>query len=198
MAKYHIFKHLHTVNKHRWHVFINCCHCGIPFRGLVHDLSKYSIREFYTSAKYYRGIESPLFKERQNNGMYSEVAVHHCNRNKHHYEYWIDFYKGDIVLKQMPYKYAVEYCCDVISASFVYNGKKNFKRELPLEYFLRIEPGTLMHSATKEFVKEILIRYKDTRFKNIKKKHTKKLYKEISDKYPKTEYIKVLGNSGLV
>ena len=37
-----IFKHLHTVNKHKWLVFKFACKVGIPWRGLVHDLSKYS------------------------------------------------------------------------------------------------------------------------------------------------------------
>ena len=40
--KSHFFKHLHIVNKHRWEVFKLSCRVGIPFRGLVHDLSKYS------------------------------------------------------------------------------------------------------------------------------------------------------------
>ena len=33
------FKHLHTVNKHRFKVFILCCKAGQPWRGLLHDLS---------------------------------------------------------------------------------------------------------------------------------------------------------------
>ena len=40
------FKHLHTVNVHRFKVFCLCCRAGIPFRGLVHDLSKYSFEVY--------------------------------------------------------------------------------------------------------------------------------------------------------
>ena len=40
------FGHLNTVNKHRFLVFKYCVKAGIPFRGLVHDLSKYSLLEF--------------------------------------------------------------------------------------------------------------------------------------------------------
>ena len=36
------FKHLHTVNKHRFKVFCLCIKAGQPWRGFVHDLSKYS------------------------------------------------------------------------------------------------------------------------------------------------------------
>ena len=53
--KYHFLKHFHTVNKHRFLVFINACKVGIPFLGLKHDLSKYFPKEFINSAKYYNG-----------------------------------------------------------------------------------------------------------------------------------------------
>ncbi len=48
-------KHFNLVNKHRWEVFKLCCKAGIPYRGLVHDLSKYSPTEFWESAKYFDG-----------------------------------------------------------------------------------------------------------------------------------------------
>ena len=94
--KYHILKHLHTINKHRFHVFINCCRCGIPFRGLVHDLSKYSPTEFFISAKNYSGIRSPIANERKEEFGYSSAFIHHTRKNKHHYEYWVDVTTGDI------------------------------------------------------------------------------------------------------
>ena len=37
--------HFNLVNKHRYKVFKLCVKAGIPFRGLVHDLSKYSNRK---------------------------------------------------------------------------------------------------------------------------------------------------------
>ena len=38
----YVLKHLHVINTHKWEVFKLCVKVGIPFRGLVHDLSKYS------------------------------------------------------------------------------------------------------------------------------------------------------------
>lgn len=35
-----IVLHFNLINKHRWKVFKLCIKAGIPFRGLVHDLSK--------------------------------------------------------------------------------------------------------------------------------------------------------------
>ena len=39
-----IFRHLHTINKHRFLVFKLSIKAGIPLQGLVHDLSKYGFR----------------------------------------------------------------------------------------------------------------------------------------------------------
>lgn len=186
--KYHIFKHLHTVDKHRFLVFINCIRCGIPWRGLVHDLSKYSPIEFFISARNYSGVKSPIANERDEEFGYSKVFIHHTRRNKHHYEYWVDVTKGDIVLIPMPYKYALESCCDMISASKVYNGK-NFSKDKPLEFFSKAKERSMMHSATKEFITSVLTRYKETGFKNIKKKDTKKLYRESLENKNPTETI---------
>ena len=55
-----IVLHFNLVNKHRFKVFKLCVKAGIPYRGLVHDLSKYLPVEFFESAKYYRGDESPI------------------------------------------------------------------------------------------------------------------------------------------
>ena len=38
------FKHLHTVNKHKFYVFRLSLKAGIPMRGLLHDLSKDFLR----------------------------------------------------------------------------------------------------------------------------------------------------------
>ena len=43
---HNFFGHLHVVNKHRFKVFCLSLRVGIPFQGLIHDLSKYSPIEF--------------------------------------------------------------------------------------------------------------------------------------------------------
>ena len=52
-------KHFNLITKHKWIVFKLCLKAGIPFRGLMHDLSKYSPTEFIESAKFYVGDHSP-------------------------------------------------------------------------------------------------------------------------------------------
>lgn len=186
---YHLLKHLHLVNKHRYHVFINSLKVGIPIQGLLHDLSKYSFKEFIPSSKYYNGKFSPIANERLSEGLYSKIFTHHTNHNKHHFEHYIDIYKGDLILIKMPYKYSLEHVIDMISASQSYL-KKNFNTTEPLKYFEKFKETSLMHSMNIEFVETLLKNYASKDFKGIKHEYTKKLYKELNKKYPNTEIIK--------
>lgn len=129
------FGHLHTVNKHRFIVFKLCCRAGIPWRGFVHDLSKYSITEFSESIKYYSGKHSPIRDCKQKNG-YSKAWLHHKGRNKHHYEYWYD-YAAPEPTPVIPYKYVVESICDTLAAGIVYNGK-DWTNNTQLEYWNKV------------------------------------------------------------
>lgn len=185
-----LFGHLKVVTIHRTKVFWYCLKAGIPINGLKHDLSKFSYTEFVRSVKYFKGTASPIFNERIDNEYYSDISVHHTNKNKHHFEFWIDIFKGDIVLKKMPLKYAIEYALDMISASSTYEGK-SFKKEDVLNFFLARKDWYLMHEATKEFVIYILTEYKDNGFKNIKKRKLKKVYEEIGKKYSNTEFLPI-------
>lgn len=54
------FRHFKKVCTHKHWVFYYCCKVGIPFQGLVHDLSKFSPTEFWESVKYYQGTSSPI------------------------------------------------------------------------------------------------------------------------------------------
>ena len=129
-----IFRHLHTINKHRFLVFKLSIKAGIPFQGLLHDLSKYSFVEFFEGVKYYQGNYSPITNCRKVKG-YSNAWLHHKGRNKHHYEYWYD--EGiDPSCIVMPYKYFVEMVCDTLSASMTYEGKK-WTKDFQLGYYLK-------------------------------------------------------------
>lgn len=128
------FGHLNTVNKHRFLVFKYCVKAGIPFRGLVHDLSKYNLLEFLEGVKYYNGNFSPISTCKKVNG-YSKAWLHHIGRNKHHFEYWYDF-NSPLKTPVMPYKYVVELICDNIAASKTYL-KDKWKNDSVFNYFSR-------------------------------------------------------------
>lgn len=91
-----------------------CFRVGLYRQGLAHDLSKYMPSEFWVGVKYYQGTQSPNNAERDVLG-YSSAWLHHKGRNKHHYEYWLDYgiHAGDgIVPVPMPMRYIVEMFID--------------------------------------------------------------------------------------
>ena len=196
----HPFKHLKVILKHRHQVIRNGWHLGIFWHCLRHDLSKFGRTEFKVGSTYYVGTHSPIYEERLRNGYFSSACQHHTRRNKHHWEYWTDFFKGRIIAKNMPYKYALEYVADTLSASKTYDPK-NFKGSTTLEYFNRNSEHYYLTDTTEEFIRYCLTEYAQNGWKNLKKKNTKKVYKEIESKYPKTKVfdtMKALGDLPLL
>ncbi|MCR5525961.1 MAG: DUF5662 family protein [Lachnospiraceae bacterium] len=155
---YHLIKHFETVVHHKILVAKGCFAVGLYWQGLVHDMSKFSPTEFLVSAKYFQGNQSPNNAERDDKG-YSSSWLHHKGRNKHHYEYWIDYSsqnKGGITAPvEMPLKYVVEMLMDRIAASKVYN-KENYKPDMPLKYFTRSMKTIPMHPNTKRLLYALL------------------------------------------
>jgi len=131
-----VLGHFCTITHHKWVVFKLCVKAGIPWRGFMHDWSKYSMTEFWESAKYYTGKRSPIYYCKQENG-YSKAWLHHKGRNKHHYEYWYD-YAAPEQTPVIPYKYAVEMICDTFAAGITYKGKE-WTQSYQKEYWERTQ-----------------------------------------------------------
>ena len=177
--RFKMARHFWTILKHKHHVFLNCIKCGIPWRGFVHDFSKFSPTEFFQSAHHFIGTSSPVYEQRKENDLVSTIALHHTGRNKHHWEYWVDFHRGNLIISMFPYKYAVEYFCDMIAASKVYGGK-SFKRENVINYWNeKKEKYYYIHPKMIEFVTWALQEYADNGFKYLKKKYTRIKYDEL-------------------
>ncbi len=172
----YFFKHLHTVNVHRFVVFKLCCKCGFFWRGLTHDISKYSYEEFHESVKYYRKSEgnySPLLVAKQTEG-YSKAWLHHFGRNKHHFEYWYD-YAAPIQTPIIPFKYMVEMVCDRISASKIYNRKK-YNNSYPYNYFIERKDEYKINPKMNKFLELVFLDLKKNGEKILNKKHLYKIY----------------------
>ena len=153
----HAWKHFCTITKHRWKVRGGCFRVGLYWRGLVHDLSKYSPSEFISGAKYYQGTRSPNSREREVVG-YSAAWMHHKGRNKHHYEYWTDMNRQTKCYESvpMPKQYLAEMVMDRIAACKTYEGKA-YTQASALNYFLKSRERELMHPKTREEL-EVLLR----------------------------------------
>ena len=149
--------HFCTITKHKFLVMKECFRVGLYRQGLLHDLSKYSWTEFRVGCRYYQGNRSPNNAEREDRG-YSSAWLHHKGRNKHHYEYWIDYSldgTGLLAGMRMPVRYVVEMFLDRIAASKVYKGSR-YRDSDPLEYYMNGKAGELMHPETRKLLEKLL------------------------------------------
>ena len=125
------FAHFCTITKHKKLVLKECFRVGLYKQGLLHDMSKYSWTEFRVGCRYYQGTRSPNNAEREEKG-YSSAWLHHKGRNKHHYEYWIDYsLEGPNLLAGMT-------------------------SDAPLAYYENGRADELMHKDTRELLEKLL------------------------------------------
>ena len=157
MQRNKAWRHFKTITGHKILVMENCFRVGLFRQGLMHDLSKYSPVEFGTGVKYYQGNRSPNAAEREEKG-YSEAWLHHKGRNRHHYEYWIDYSmkpgEGMIGL-EMPVNYVVEMFLDRIAASKIYERDAYTDRS-PLRYYERGAAEMMIHPKTRKLLRHLL------------------------------------------
>lgn len=175
-----VIKHFNLITHHKWVVFKLCCKIGEPWRGLAHDISKYSPTEFFESANYYVGDYSPITEAKKDKG-YSEAWLHHKGRNKHHVEYWID-HNAPEVTPMIPYPYAAEMICDKLAAGMIYEGKK-WTKEFELSYWEEREKNRLeMNPKMKDFITAVMTEVANQGVdKTLTKKNIKQLYKKYCE-----------------
>lgn len=174
-----IWGHFSTITYHKWLVLKNCFRIGLYKQGLTHDLSKYSITEFWAGVKYFQGNRSPNDAQRQAEG-YSAAWLHHKGRNRHHLEYWIDYDpsgKETLIGAEIPVCFVAEMFCDRIAASKVYM-KENYTDASPWEYYERGKKHYILHEKTRELLEHMLLLLKekgeDEAFRIIKKEILKR------------------------
>lgn len=172
-----VIGHLCLITKHKWVVFKLCVKVGEPWRGFIHDFSKYSPTEFCEGVKYFNGKHSPIVDCKRKEG-YSKAWLHHRGRNKHHLEYWVDLDSPDKT-PIIPYKYVAEMVCDKLAAGIIYEGK-NWTKEFELQYWLRERAEVQVNEQIKNVITEVLTQVSEI---GINKALTKKNLKEIYIKY---------------
>lgn len=154
----HVLAHFKTITYHKYLVMKGCFAVGLYRQGLLHDMSKYSPTEFLVGAIYYQGDRSPNNAEREYRG-YSSSWLHHKGRNKHHYEYWVDYARSETghVTEpvRMPRRYVAEMVMDRIAASKVYL-KDKYTDDAALQYYLAGIDGMMMHPSTKKHLEKLL------------------------------------------
>ncbi|MDD5940385.1 MAG: DUF5662 family protein [Lachnospiraceae bacterium] len=159
--------HFKTITHHKVEVAKGCFAVGLYRQGICHDLSKYSPTEFLEGARYYQGYRSPNNAEREDKG-YSEAWLHHKGRNKHHYEYWIDYASrpeiattiNGLLPAKMPGRYVVEMLMDRIAASKTYKGDAYTDAD-PWKYYATGRTANYLHPETKALLEKLLLMLRD-------------------------------------
>ena len=147
--------HFKMICRHKAVVYQECRACGITWQGIIHDLSKFSMVEFLSSAKYFQGDKSPIEAEKAKIG-YSVAWLHHKGCNKHHWEWWTDFDdKGNVIANKIPSEYVIEMICDWIGAGKVY-GQGKWTQEEPLNYYNKVREGRHFHPETEKLIVTLL------------------------------------------
>jgi hypothetical protein len=140
----------------------SCFKVGLYKQGLLHDLSKYNPVEFSAGIRYYKGNISPNGVQKKEEGL-SKAWLHHKGRNKHHFEYWIDYgIKESEGLKgmNMPTKYVVEMFIDRMSASKNYLKEKYTQRSA-LEYYEVRKDYYILHPKSRKLLEFLLNKLSD-------------------------------------
>jgi hypothetical protein len=156
--------HFKTVCAHRALVRHYCFRLGLYRQGLTHDLSKFSPVEFWRGCRYYQGYRSPNDQERKETGV-SRAWLHHKGKNKHHFEYWIDYClrpDGSVYMGgcRMPKKYVAEMFCDRIAACRTYH-KDSYTDSDPYDYYVRSKGHILIHPETSDLIERWLLLLKE-------------------------------------
>ena len=156
------FGHFKTITRHKLMVMKYCFRLGLYRQGLAHDMSKYHPKEFMIGVKYYIGTESPNSEERKATGV-STAWLRHKGRNKHHFEYWMDYSANPdegIVGMKIPLCYVAEMFCDRLAASKNYQGDA-YTPEHPLTYYLNGRDKIIIHPEVDALLLKLLTMLKD-------------------------------------
>jgi hypothetical protein len=165
------------VLRHRWYCFIECCKLKIPFRGLVHDLSKYRPCEWLPYAEHFYGgphktreeigIDYSGWKKHDYYGAYliamekskesikenfDKAWLFHQRINKHHWQWWILKYDdGELIKIEMPRVYAKEMVADWRAAGKAINGKDEI-----IEWYGKNREKIQIHENTRAYIEQLM------------------------------------------
>ena len=146
-------EYMKYIARHKWYVFQECRKLGIPWRGLLHDLSKFDPREwgpyalsFYGPWKYRDRPDWLAFA-------FDRAWLRHIHRNPHHWQYWVlHFDDGATICLPMPDQYRKEMLADWIGA-----GKAQGNLDTKGWYLDQKRRGRIqLHSVTRIWIEKQL------------------------------------------
>ena len=162
------WKYLKSQLRHKWFVFVECCKLGIPWLGVIHDLSKFSWAEWRGYARYFYGnypnretmdawgrsyYTGPTKQSVEHD--FDVAWLHHQHRNKHHFQRWLltlDSARSDGKLfpLPMPDKYRREMLADWRGAGRAYGNSDT------AGWYNKNKGQMQLHPLTREWIEEQL------------------------------------------
>ena len=150
---YNNLKYLSYILKHKWFVFVAACKLGIFWRGLIHDMSKFSRKEWIPYREYFYGDYPDTLKEEKERmeDAFDAAWLNHIHHNPHHWQYWIlrEDDGGTKVLR-MPIGYMKEMLADWIGAGKAL-GKPDTKG-----WYLANKDKIVLHDETRAWIEKEL------------------------------------------
>ena len=151
-------KYLSYVLRHKWFVFLSCCRMGIPWQGIIHDISKFYPWQWFPYVHAFYGKKP---NPRDNSGYYDAAKIgndpfliawlDHIHRNKHHWQWWVlQHDDGGKSVFDMPLKYRREMLADWIGAGRA-QGKPDTKA-----WYEANKDKMQLHPETRKWIEMVL------------------------------------------
>ena len=147
-------KYLSYVLRHKWFVFLECVKLGIPWLGIIHDISKFYSSEFIPYANQFYGGKKKIRDETgyykpydTGNKAFDFAWLLHQKRNKHHWQWWIlPMDEDGIKILDIPMKYRKEMLADWRGA-----GKAQGTPDT-MAWYMKNSNKLQLHSETREWI----------------------------------------------
>lgn len=139
-------KYLKYMIKHKWYVFKACMACGLYWRGIIHDWSKFLPSEWFPYVNHFYGKKT--VPNRESDQPYKLAWLLHQKRNKHHWQWWVlPKDQGGLECLPMPNTYRKEMLCDWIGAGMAITGKLDIG-----EWYLKQRTKIKLHPETRAWI----------------------------------------------
>lgn len=140
--------YLRYVLLHKWYVFVECCRVGLYWRGLLHDLSKFTFREWIPYVNHFYGSNV----EGGRDHAFDAAWAAHIRRNPHHWQnHILHEDDGDTVFLAMSEEYIKEMVADWRGA-----GRAQGFGDNTVEWWKRNKDIIKLHTMTRKRVIELL------------------------------------------
>jgi len=147
------WSHFRYTMIHKYYVFIECIKEGIILRGITHDLSKFTPSEFSAYANYFFNEDGSRKSVSKNNipevDPFFKALNSHQLYNDHHWQYWVQYVSGSIIISHMSLDAMKEMICDWKGAGIAMG---NGGIDNPLLWYKRNRHKMLLHTMTKSYI----------------------------------------------